>query len=201
MSAGSAPAPRGSRRARGRGSRGGARRRSRVRGRRAVAPLAAHAFVGFRLVRRPRGGRVEQLLLGADRARASAPSTARATSTSCAPGRGGGSNRCGRPFLRSVRRRLGYRGISGPASSHGERNAPAAAKTPAGSCQTVAKRAVSAPLDAGLRNAKGPVPGLSSRVADGIRTRDHRDHNPGLYQLSYRHRELAQDSRGRGATF
>ena len=25
------------------------------------------------------------------------------------------------------------------------------------------------------------------RVADGIRTRDHRDHNPGLYQLSYRH--------------
>jgi hypothetical protein len=26
------------------------------------------------------------------------------------------------------------------------------------------------------------------RVADGIRTRDHRDHNPGLYQLSYRHR-------------
>jgi hypothetical protein len=24
-------------------------------------------------------------------------------------------------------------------------------------------------------------------VADGIRTRDHRDHNPGLYQLSYRH--------------
>ena len=27
-----------------------------------------------------------------------------------------------------------------------------------------------------------------ARVADGIRTRDHRDHNPGLYQLSYRHR-------------
>ena len=26
-------------------------------------------------------------------------------------------------------------------------------------------------------------------VADGTRTRDHRDHNPGLYQLSYRHRE------------
>jgi hypothetical protein len=25
-------------------------------------------------------------------------------------------------------------------------------------------------------------------VADGIRTHDHRDHNPGLYQLSYRHR-------------
>ena len=24
-------------------------------------------------------------------------------------------------------------------------------------------------------------------MADGIRTRDHRDHNPGLYQLSYRH--------------
>jgi Binding-protein-dependent transport system inner membrane component len=27
----------------------------------------------------------------------------------------------------------------------------------------------------------------AARVADGIRTRDHRDHNPGLYQLSYRH--------------
>ena len=30
--------------------------------------------------------------------------------------------------------------------------------------------------------------GLATGVADGIRTRDHRDHNPGLYQLSYRHR-------------
>ena len=29
----------------------------------------------------------------------------------------------------------------------------------------------------------------ASGVADGTRTRDHRDHNPGLYQLSYRHRE------------
>jgi hypothetical protein len=27
-------------------------------------------------------------------------------------------------------------------------------------------------------------------VADGTRTRDHRDHNPGLYQLSYRHRAV-----------
>jgi hypothetical protein len=25
-------------------------------------------------------------------------------------------------------------------------------------------------------------------VAEGTRTPDHRDHNPGLYQLSYRHR-------------
>lgn len=31
-------------------------------------------------------------------------------------------------------------------------------------------------------------------MADGTRTRDHRDHNPGLYQLSYRHRALTQDS-------
>jgi hypothetical protein len=30
--------------------------------------------------------------------------------------------------------------------------------------------------------------GLATGVADGIRTRDHRDHNPGLYRLSYRHR-------------
>jgi hypothetical protein len=29
-------------------------------------------------------------------------------------------------------------------------------------------------------------------VADGTRTRDHRDHNPELYQLSYRHREPGQ---------
>ena len=31
-------------------------------------------------------------------------------------------------------------------------------------------------------------------MADGIRTRDHPDHNRGLYQLSYRHREGGQDS-------
>src|SRR5581483_6710128 len=30
-----------------------------------------------------------------------------------------------------------------------------------------------------------------ARVAEGTRTPDHRDHNPGLYQLSYRHREAA----------
>jgi hypothetical protein len=37
-------------------------------------------------------------------------------------------------------------------------------------------------------------------VADGTRTHDHRDHNPGLYQLSYRHREPKKDSpyRARG---
>ena len=28
----------------------------------------------------------------------------------------------------------------------------------------------------------------SERVVDGTRTRDHRDHNPELYRLSYRHR-------------
>jgi hypothetical protein len=33
-----------------------------------------------------------------------------------------------------------------------------------------------------------PSAASSRRVADGIRTHDHRDHNPGLYQLSYRHR-------------
>jgi hypothetical protein len=27
----------------------------------------------------------------------------------------------------------------------------------------------------------------TSRVSDGIRTRDRRDHNPELYQLSYAH--------------
>ena len=34
----------------------------------------------------------------------------------------------------------------------------------------------------------GPGHAQRRRVADGTRTRDHRDHNPGLYQLSYRHR-------------
>ena len=37
-------------------------------------------------------------------------------------------------------------------------------------------------------------------VADGIRTHDHRDHNPGLYQLSYRHRAETKDSRARPPT-
>src|SRR5262245_54729842 len=37
------------------------------------------------------------------------------------------------------------------------------------------------------------------RVADGTRTRDHRDHNPGLYQLSYRHRAADKDSAGESA--
>jgi hypothetical protein len=31
-------------------------------------------------------------------------------------------------------------------------------------------------------------------VADGTRTRDHRDHNPGLYQLSYRHHVPTEDT-------
>jgi len=29
-----------------------------------------------------------------------------------------------------------------------------------------------------------------ARVSDGIRTRDRRDHNPELYQLSYAHQAL-----------
>ena len=37
-----------------------------------------------------------------------------------------------------------------------------------------------------------------AKVANGTRTRDHRDHNPGLYQLSYRHREAATGYREPG---
>ena len=37
--------------------------------------------------------------------------------------------------------------------------------------------------------------GDEKRVADGTRTRDHRDHNPGLYQLSYRHHGAPHRSR------
>ena len=39
-----------------------------------------------------------------------------------------------------------------------------------------------------------------TRVADGTRTRDHRDHNPGLYQLSYRHRAATEDTPDRRGT-
>ena len=35
---------------------------------------------------------------------------------------------------------------------------------------------------------------IADRVADGTRTRDRRDHNPELYQLSYRHRARGQDT-------
>lgn len=31
--------------------------------------------------------------------------------------------------------------------------------------------------------------GLKSGVTDGARTRDNRNHNPGLYQLSYSHQQ------------
>jgi hypothetical protein len=31
---------------------------------------------------------------------------------------------------------------------------------------------------------------LRNGVADGDRTRDHRNHNPGLYRLSYSHRSV-----------
>ena len=45
-----------------------------------------------------------------------------------------------------------------------------------------------AALSAELR---GLVALWTTQVADGTRTRDHRDHNPGLYQLSYRHQAQA----------
>src|SRR3954452_12882205 len=38
---------------------------------------------------------------------------------------------------------------------------------------------------------QGPA---TREVAEGTRTPDHRDHNPGLYQLSYRHHAAGQDS-------
>jgi hypothetical protein len=42
-------------------------------------------------------------------------------------------------------------------------------------------------LETGRAGRKCPPAG-DARVAEGTRTPDHRDHNPGLYQLSYRHR-------------
>src|SRR5215208_3362627 len=41
---------------------------------------------------------------------------------------------------------------------------------------------------------------LRGRVANVTRTRDHRDHNPGLYQLSYRHRGGDRIARAVGHT-
>ena len=38
------------------------------------------------------------------------------------------------------------------------------------------------------------------RVSDGIRTRDRRDHNPELYQLSYAHQDGAEHSAGKAAS-
>jgi hypothetical protein len=51
-----------------------------------------------------------------------------------------------------------------------------------------------------LDHVRGSAPQRGGRpqfggVADGTRTRDHRDHNPGLYQLSYRHRARIHRSR------
>ncbi len=44
-------------------------------------------------------------------------------------------------------------------------------------------------LDGSLKKKKArPMTGLLNfGVADGTRTRDNRNHNPGLYQLSYSH--------------
>ena len=50
------------------------------------------------------------------------------------------------------------------------------------------RRAIHEPALAGSRSFR------ELEVADGTGTRDHRDHNPGLYQLSYRHHALAQDT-------
>jgi hypothetical protein len=44
-----------------------------------------------------------------------------------------------------------------------------------------------------------PSRARSKGVANGTRTRDHRDHNPGLYQLSYRHLGADRIATRRGA--
>ncbi len=47
------------------------------------------------------------------------------------------------------------------------------------------------------------APGTRCGVSDGTRTRDHRHHKPGLYQLSYAHRDLraAPAARGPGGVY
>ena len=44
------------------------------------------------------------------------------------------------------------------------------------------------PALSNVRNGAATLRPRALEVADGTRTRDHRDHNPELYQLSYRHR-------------
>ena len=44
------------------------------------------------------------------------------------------------------------------------------------------------PIRTSLRRSESAMSCRAVRVADGTRTRDSRDHNPGLYQLSYGHR-------------
>jgi hypothetical protein len=57
-----------------------------------------------------------------------------------------------------------------------------------GCCHRVAARGRGSRWKEG-RRAASPLSELArARVADGTRTRDHRDHNPELYRLSYRHR-------------
>ena len=46
------------------------------------------------------------------------------------------------------------------------------------------------------RAEKGFVSRELVRVSDEIRTRDRRDHNPELYQLSYAHRGVVQGTSG-----
>src|SRR3954467_10189228 len=50
------------------------------------------------------------------------------------------------------------------------------------------------PCGRSIRLARPRRVGVPLRVAEGTRTPDHRDHNPGLYQLSYRHHAAGQDS-------
>jgi DNA-directed RNA polymerase specialized sigma24 family protein len=45
-----------------------------------------------------------------------------------------------------------------------------------------------------------PARRVANRVSDGIRTRDRRDHNPELYQLSYAHQVPQPQSSNRAAT-
>ena len=64
------------------------------------------------------------------------------------------------------------------------------------STRTTKARTRRTAIDTLAQMRKALFPGLSEEVADGTRTRDHRDHNPGLYQLSYRHRAETQDTAG-----
>ncbi len=55
-------------------------------------------------------------------------------------------------------------------------------------------KVASGAIDLGLRCNLYVGPFKRFGVTDGIRTHDNRNHNPGLYQLSYRHHRLKRQA-------
>ena len=98
-------------------------------------------------------------------------------------GREGGAGAAG-PSLRPLRGPLRRAGHAARTERHPA--VPAAAARPLVGVDGPGRSRTSA-RGFEVRRSSAELRGRGRRVADGTRTRDHRDHNPGLYQLSYRH--------------